>query len=366
MVESYLANKLPIQHPGLTNLLLLLGLVALGAATSRRSEPSEPLSMPQTQQVRGCIILLIVIGHLWTHVSFARPWPNLAGDSVAAFLFMSGYGVMLSYMNKRPSPATFLKKRFLRILAPYWLATLLFFTLDKMFLGNTLGMRDAVLTLAGINLNEATRLFDFTRWYVTFQLFWYMAFIAVFTVLPIKRGALVLTAAAPLLFLADYYFIHVDWAKYLAFPAGCLAGLYRKPIVDFIRRRPTTTMGAAMSSLTVFLMIKYSLYSGQIEWLPSVAKIGMREINGLLWTIFLLSTFALLGQVGINSKAYWCAGAISYELYLLHGPFLIKYNPVFFLTTEYGVPLSVSFALLLVLLAGLATILKKTGVRLGR
>jgi peptidoglycan/LPS O-acetylase OafA/YrhL len=366
MIESYLANKLTVDQPGLTNLILLLGLVALGAVTARRTAPSEPLGIPQTKQVRGCIILLIVIGHLWTHVSSSRSWPNLAGDSVAAFLFMSGFGVMLSYMNRRPCPADFLKARFLRIFMPYWLATLLFFALDKAFLGSTLGFRDAVLTLAGINLNEATRLFDFTRWYVTFQLFWYLAFIAVFSVLPLKRGALALMATAPLLFLADYYFIHVDWSKYLAFPAGCLAGLYRKSIVEFIRRHPIATLGAALISLAVLLEIKYAMYSGQTVWLPSVARIGLWEINGLLWTVFLLSTFALLGLAGISCMAYLYAGAISYELYLLHGPLLIKYNPVFFLATEYDVPLPVCFALLLILLAALSTVLKKTGAIRGR
>lgn len=74
---------------------------------------------------------------------------------------------------------------------------------------------------------------------------------------------------------------------------------------------------------------------------------------------------ACLGRAGRVSGFFLFSGTISYELYLLHGPFLVKYNPTFFLTTEYGLPLAVSFVALVAFVTGMATLLKKMGGKIG-
>ena len=80
----------------------------------------------ETTSVRGMAILMIAIFHLF----IAWEWPrvvNLPGSvGVAAFLFLSGFGINESY--KKTGLKEYWRKKLRRIMIPFWLfSTLLFF-----------------------------------------------------------------------------------------------------------------------------------------------------------------------------------------------------------------------------------------------
>ena len=80
----------------------------------------------ETTSVRGMAILMIAIFHLF----IAWEWPrvvNLPGSvGVAAFLFLSGYGINESY--KKTGLKEYWRKKLRRVMIPFWLfVTILFF-----------------------------------------------------------------------------------------------------------------------------------------------------------------------------------------------------------------------------------------------
>lgn len=304
-------------------------------------------------------MLFIVLGHLWVHVSATRPWPIISGDSVAVFLLLSGMGSTVSYIRKHPPVGAYISGRIRRVMTPYWATTVLFLALDLIFLGRTLGWFDIAMTMFGINMDEPTRLFDYVRWYVTFQLFWYAAFLLAVTRFEPKRAGLALILAAPVLLLLDYYVLPLGWSKYLAFPAGCLLGAWYPEAVAWLRRRRTLVAVAIPVLLCVFLGVKFALAHGVTAGLPSIVRLFVVEGDSLVLAALLLAAFIKLGEAGLYSRFLEFTGRYSYEIFLLHGPFLVKYNPFFALTTDLGLPVAVSFLLLLAFVMGAAWMLQR-------
>ncbi|GEM_PF-1245659 len=358
-MTSFIANKLSIDSVDYLNAMLLASLIIISALTIRRGQYSLPFSPTQTNQMRGLLILLVVLGHLWTHVTTSTPWLLLSNDSVAGFLFISGMGSTLSFEKKRPSATAFVKDRVQRVMFLYWFTTAIFLLLDLCFLKQTLRGADLVMTLVGININSATRLFDYVRWYITFQIFWYIFFILAVKLLPTRKAAFIIFFSTPLLIMVDYYLIHLGWSKYLAFPAGCLLGSHVHNIIELLKKYQQITALLILSSLGIFLTVKYVLVSEITHSLPSIVRVAITEINSLILTLFLIGNFIKLGDKGMQSRFLDFIGAYSYEIFLIHGPLLVKYNPVFSMTVNYGYPIILSFFMLMICIISVATILQR-------
>ncbi len=118
------------------------------------------MSVGYTNCVRGVAALVIVVFHVLIHFDISRLF-NLPGSvAVAAFLFLSGYGINESF--KRGSLARFWRKRLARVVVPYWI-----------FL--------AVLTLARGGVEPKAFLLDATFidsefWFVACLVHWYVAY----------------------------------------------------------------------------------------------------------------------------------------------------------------------------------------------
>lgn len=77
------------------------------------------LCREQTVVLRGLAALLIAVFHVFLSWNFPRIFNVWGSVEVAVFLFLSGYGLQLSY--KKNKLTDFWKKRFRRVILPYWL-----------------------------------------------------------------------------------------------------------------------------------------------------------------------------------------------------------------------------------------------------
>ena len=79
------------------------------------------------QYLRALAALTVVVAHAWDHPLPATPWPAAAmGEfGVALFFVISGYIMVAITGEGRFSAAQFLKRRAIRIVPLYWMATTL-------------------------------------------------------------------------------------------------------------------------------------------------------------------------------------------------------------------------------------------------
>lgn len=126
---------------------------------------NKKINYIQTNIIKGIAILLVLLGHL-----------NIINKGgcygVTLFLFISGYGIMCSYINN--SLVNFWLKRIKNVLIPYFILTLVWIFIDYN-IGIKYDFTTIVLSLLGIN-----NAVDITMWYIKFLFFWYLNFYLIF------------------------------------------------------------------------------------------------------------------------------------------------------------------------------------------
>ena len=335
--QNYEHIKLVVTQPDYVNLLITILFVALIIATIKKDKFEENvdrfLSKSHTDQLRGIAIFFVVLGHLWVHVSKIKPQVILSGDSVALFLVLSGFGLAMSTLNKRICLKDFCFKRIKRVMVPYWLVTIIILSLDYLILDRTLKLDSLLMTVLGINTRIELTHLDYVRWFVTFVLLWYFLFYIFLLNTRSSASSPLLLIIALLLVPLNYYFLHFEWYQFFSFPAGILLAIHKEKLMAF--RRNNKTLSMALSIFGIFYVLFYKIlmshqgiYLKVTELIPNILLVYYSEWNSL---ILCFSSLILTGHIverGFNSNILLFLGKYSYEIFLLHGVFLIKYNPI--------------------------------------
>lgn len=365
-LKNYEHFKLEIIQPDFTNYLVILFFVVLIILTIKKDKSyateSRLLSILHTDQLRGVAIFFVVLGHLWVHVSKTKPQIILSGDSVALFLMLSGFGLAISTRNQVISFKYFCLKRIKRVMIPYWLVTMFIIILDYLFLDRTLKVDSLLMTILGINTRVELRHIDYVRWFVTFVLLWYMLFYIFFIKYRSKYSSALLLIIAFFMLPLNYYFFHFGWYQFFSFPVGCLLAIhYERLIRVYKNNKPSLII---LSFLGIFyvlfykILMSYEIINSMVtELIPNVLLAYFSEWNSLILS---LSSLILIGQfieMGFNSKFLFFLGKYSYEIFLLHGVFLIKYNPV--IRSKNTFEISFQFYFLFIFVATISILIYK-------
>jgi hypothetical protein len=99
-LSNYEHLKLSIPFPNINNLIIFVAILMV-AAISCKNYKTYFLDKSQTNQLKGLAILLIIISHLWFHVSKNRAILMLGDYSVILFLILSGFGLTRSLCNRQ-------------------------------------------------------------------------------------------------------------------------------------------------------------------------------------------------------------------------------------------------------------------------
>ncbi len=362
MLSSYFSNyeklKLAVADPTLINLyiwLLILGITAL----SIKKQKTVFLDVTQTDQLRGIAILFIVVGHLWVHVSFEKPSIILSGDGVSLFFVLSGFGLTRSHLRKPYSIRKFVSKRFSRLFIPYWIVTILILTLDYVLLKRTYGSKDILMTFLGINVDEATKHIDYARWFITCLIFWYAIFLLALKQKSYRRFLMCIGTASIVVFLFDYYVTKFGWYNIFSFFFGCFLGIHYDAVHDVAQNKRTLTAIICILGLILALSFDLFLKDLLITRLPYLGILLAGEIKSIIFSFSVMIAVYFLCSIGVTSRFLAFIGTLSYEIFLLHGAFLIKYN--FFFTNKY---LPLTFAVYLAFIILLSFSLSKISDRL--
>jgi peptidoglycan/LPS O-acetylase OafA/YrhL len=376
---THIANRIPLADPKATVFFIYGAIVTvLFLSISRSLRTDNFLDFSQTQQLRGIAVLLIMLGHLNSNVLETNPyiplWVNNCG--VYLFLFLSGYGLMRSQQSQRQSLSLFIKRRVNRVFIPYWITTILFLLLDYFLLSETYPPKLIALTALGINFHLKLQLLDYARWFITLILFLYFLFYLAIRFKRLAVQLLVLIAVPITVCYLNYFFEIITpynphialtdipparggwnpWHLFiLPFPAGFLAAVYIEKLKRLFpphQRFQWNGLYLAPCFFAVFFLTSETTVDHSVYGIFYSSLII--NVSRLCLALFALCLFAFLSSCNIRYRMLSLLGSLSYELYLLHNAFMVKYDFILF-----RAPVKYSFLIFLVAICIVAYALTK-------
>jgi len=327
----------PILQTWVFSLLLLTGVLVF--IRPRKINEWFPASV--TTELKGAAILMIVLSHigyfLVTDHRFLWPLSIMAGVGVNLFLFLSGFGLTASQLQKNLSIGQFYKRRLLKLFTPFWLSLLVFLILDffilKIYYSWTF-IGEAVIGF----FKHADLYQDLNSplWYFTFILGYYLLFPLVFS----KKFPWL---SAIILYLIGYFLIYLEPTKLdyvlhlykvhiFAFPLGVLAAW---AVTKFKKPESLEKFSRAVGILVYYLLP--AVFLGIFIYANINSSIG-EPVSSEFWKSMLVNKEQWMSIIAVLAisvvfifkkvefKLLSWFGLYSYEIYLFHWPIMYRYD----------------------------------------
>lgn len=308
---------------------LLFGAILLISARPRRLTEWFPASL--TTELKGVAILMVVLSHigyfLVSDTRFLWPLSIMAGVGVNLFLFLSGFGLAASGLQKNLSVGQFYKRRLLKLFTPFWLALVVFLAADFFILGKSYSFTFIWQGVLGI-FTHANLYTDFNSplWYFTLILLYYLLFpLVFFRRCPWLSAIILFLAGNWLIKLEPTFFDNVLYLykiHIIAFPLGVLAAwaVTKLPSAVILEKlsRGWRAIGYYLVLLSLLGVFVYANINSGIG--GSASKEQWMSIVAVL-------TIALVFMTKKREfKLFSLFGLYSYEIYLWHWPLLYRYD----------------------------------------
>jgi len=252
--------------------------------------------------------------------------------AVVVFLFVSGVSLSKTYglaaLDKR-----FILNRIRRLAIPFWLTLALFLALDHYLLGYYYSIKRIILAIGGIMypwppMGHA--------WFITYLIFLYglYYFVSLLRISTQKKAytLFLLSYLSMLLIINTRLFNYFAlWVIYTAiFPAAVFIGLYRNKIFDYLR----VLIGKSRVLYVVTMLALLACYfqGAAHGWLsqPDNVLRTVHTFQPLTMVASLTMLACLIDSFNYQSKILLLLGEYSYEIYLLHFPFMEYYDFLLF------------------------------------
>jgi len=318
---------------------IFIAILAVIFLLSLRRRTDSGLSLSASTELKGLAILAIVFSHvgyfLVSDTRFLFPLSSFAGVGVDIFLFLSGFGLAVSQLRNNYSPLQFYKQRLVKLLLPFWLILILFFSLDALFLQSHYSWSYIFRSFLGF-FPQADLYHDINSplWYFTFILFCYLIFPLVFSKKKPYLSAVAIYVALCAFWQLSVVFLpnvaHLYRLHTVAFPLGVLiAGILQNEKISLMMKN-----SAWLNK--VFSVRSWWHYLAQLFLLSvfcfTIYRSGVGHGPFLEQGVGLISMAAIVGFFAIKDfsvKLFYIVGAYSYEIYLLHWPIMYHYDFLF-------------------------------------
>ena len=159
-------------------LIVLLLITFWGVKAYGRSTSPDFFSLQQTKNIQGVACIAVILHHLVQQVSgygVIDKGPITIFNDIgifitAIFFFISGYGLMTSYLNKPDYLDRFLLKRLPTVLIPFWFINILGVILNRFLYGPINSPLEIFFDITGLTLINGNGWFiiEITILYVIF------------------------------------------------------------------------------------------------------------------------------------------------------------------------------------------------------
>lgn len=315
---------------------IIFGIIFWGLVIASIRKPKEVgfLAPFKTLEMKGFAILAIIFSHigyfLSTDPDFLWPMSVLAGVGVNMFLFLSGFGLTLSSLNKSMSIQMFYLKRLKRLFIPLWITIAAFLLIDYFWLSRVYTFTEIWKSFIGFYpVADLFKNLNSPLWYFSLILFYYLIFpLTFYKRAPYLAPVLILVLSFYLLKYGLPFEINEDVIKlykthFAAFPLGILFAV-------LINDNSLAQIKSRVKQIFLRGVLKYLLIIGFIFSFGYFSiESGVGEGKIIEQTISLITMFSIIFLFVIKNfeiKLFSIFGIYSYEVYLIHWPILSRYD----------------------------------------
>jgi peptidoglycan/LPS O-acetylase OafA/YrhL len=271
-------------------------------------------NLQRTLPIRGLLAVSIILHHLasvtwYRQIPIVNEFLSWGGVVVSVFFFLTGYGMMLSYIKKGRSYLDgFLLHRFKKVFLPLIIATICFLIIHSL-----LFHKNAFLSIASL-LDGKPPLP--TSWFVYTVLLFYCFFYLIAKIFDQKYLHIIIGLwIACGIYAFALYSIHWAecWYKSIyAIGIGVTYAYYENSIKKWITEQPQRLVYITVLCFALLCLIRltneYFIFTNMAAW-----KFFVYALTPLLIVLFVYS----LGSS--NNLLLAFLGRISYEIYLVQG-----------------------------------------------
>ena len=358
-----------------SSLIVIAAFLAVILFTFKKSQHTDVFPISVTQELKGFGILTVVFAHFAymkvTNADFLFPLSIIAGVGVDLFLFMSGYGLTVG-MLKKPMPIIdFYKRRVIKIFIPFWVALILIFAADAIFLGIFYPVPYMLQSLLGwfptaVGFGDVNSPF----WYITWMMMFYILFPLVFSYRMPWLSALILAVIATIIGSTNPLEMGDNWLHRLhtvAFSMGIIAAWLlmetkdkENKLVKTLKEFRTNSNAIRLVLIAIsFVVVAYmSLHTTANHWPTLTSFFGqgfyVEQFTSIVLMIALIVIFSLKK---LDNKFLAMYGVYSFEVYLIHWPLMARYDVFFDFLPSWAAVIAwmVAFILVSMLLQKIVT-----------
>jgi len=347
--------------------------------TLKESTNKDVFPISITNELKGLGILTVVFAHFAymkvTNGEFLFPLSIIAGVGVDLFLVMSGFGLTVSMLKKPMRAIDFYKKRVIKVFIPFWIALIIMFIADALFMDKTYSIWYIIKSILGF-FPTADGFGDVNSpfWYITWMIMFYLLFPLVFYKDKPWLTALILALIATLIGTFNIFDLGSNWLHRLhtfAFSLGIIIAWLlqvkddkENKFVNFMKNFRDNSQDIRYIIIAIMFVIVFYLSqrTGAGSWPTLTSILGQGFFVEQLMSILITMAFIVIFVLKkVDSKFLTMYGVYSYEVYLIHWPLMAKYDVFFEYLSPWGAVIAwlVTFILVSMLLQRLVTPVSK-------
>ena len=343
--------------------------------TLKQSTHSDVFPVSVTNELKGLGILTVVFAHFAymkvTNADFLFPLSIIAGVGVDLFLFMSGFGLTVGMLKRPMKTVDFYKKRVIKIFIPFWIALIIMFIADAVFMDKTYSVGYIIKSMLGF-FPTADGFGDVNSpfWYITWMIMFYLLYPLVFFKDKPWLSAIILAVIATIIGTSNIFDLGSNWLHRLhtvAFSMGIILAWFlqvkegkKNRFIEYIKEFRDNSKD--MKYIIIFIMFAVVFYlsqrTGAGSWPALTAILGQGFFVEQLMSIVIMLAFTVIFILKkVDSKFLTMYGVYSYEVYLIHWPLMAKYDIFFVYLPAWAAVIAwlVAFILVSMLLQRLVT-----------
>lgn len=282
------------------------------------------LSLENSNAFRGIMALVIVLHHLCRQFAddgkyeiWLKPFDSPMGWLVVGmFFFFSGYGLMMGYKNKNLYLKGFLKKRLPAVLIPMLTATVLYlpFQLTIKIGNGTFGYDYLLNILLGQDFIIRN------GWYVYAIIVFYVLFFVIFRFIKNTKMAITTFTISIFLYEVICFIVYNNFvwsASSICIAFGVVYAYYYEAITRIMKKLYYLLLALCIIGYIGSMAIN-PLFNRLFHFYPPEFI-----SENFCCLFFVLFSLIICLKLNFNNVLTAFLGNISYEIYLLHGLFII-------------------------------------------